>query len=83
MNARADALMASVPPEQQVELVALAKGACTSRERTLFVAMFEGRAAKIDGGARYYRQTLERIDVCLALRRAQQAPFNAILAAVK
>ena len=83
MNARAEALMASVPPEQQSGLVIWARDACTQRERTLFVALFESRVANVDGGARRYRQALEKIDVCLALRRGQQAAFNAYLATLK
>jgi len=83
LNAHADAIFASVPPELQAGLIASSGGACTARERSLFVALFEARAQNMDGGARRYRQALEKIDLCLALRRAQQQPFNAFLATAK
>jgi hypothetical protein len=43
----------------------------------LFVDAFEARLANVDGAARRYKAALERIDQCIALRRAQQASFNA------
>ncbi len=36
--------------------------------------------ANAEGGARRYKVALERIDQCIALRRAQQGQFNAFLA---
>lgn len=79
MNANAQALLARIPPEQQSQLMKWADGACTLRERAQFVALWEARAAGVDGGPRHYRQSLEKIDNCLALRHAQQAAFNAFL----
>ena len=78
--------MRSAPPcraEQQQFLAVWASDACTERERGLVVAAFETRVAKLDGGARRYKESLERIDVCLSLRRAQQAPLNAFLATAR
>jgi alanyl aminopeptidase len=76
----ADVAMASVPREQQEYLPYWSRDACTSRERALFVDAFELRLANVEGAAVRYKAALQRIDQCLALRRAQQAPFNASLA---
>jgi alanyl aminopeptidase len=79
MNGNAAALFASIPPEQQSEVITWSGHVCTNRERLQFVALWEARAPGVDGGARRYRQALEKIDACIALRRIQQAPFNAFL----
>jgi alanyl aminopeptidase len=76
----ADAAMASIPPEHQEVLPYWSREACTSRERALFVSALEARLANVEGGAVRYKSALERIDQCIALRRAQQATFNAWLA---
>jgi alanyl aminopeptidase len=78
--ANGDAAMASIPVEQQGYLPHWAQDACTSHERALFVKAFEARLANVDGAARRYKTALERIDQCIALRRSQQAAFNASLA---
>jgi alanyl aminopeptidase len=75
-----DAAMASIPVEQQGVLPVWAKEGCTSRERALFASAFEARLANVDGAARRYEAALERIDQCIALRRAQQSAFNASFA---
>lgn len=75
-----DAALASIPPEHQEYIPRWAENACTSRERVLFVSALEARLANVEGAARRYRSALERIDQCIALRRAQQATFNAWLA---
>ena len=75
-----DAAMASIPPEHQEYIPRWAADACTSRERELFVSALEVRLANVEGAARRYQSALERIDQCIALRRAQQATFNAWLA---
>jgi alanyl aminopeptidase len=76
-------LSANLPSEQQGFLATFANDACTARERVLFVGAFEAHLAKVEGGVRRYKQALEKIDSCLALRRAQQAPLNAFLASAK
>ena len=75
-----DAAMAGIPLEIRELLPYWSRDACTSRERALFVSAFEIRLAKAEGAAVRYRAALERIDQCIALRRAQQASFNAVLA---
>jgi alanyl aminopeptidase len=76
-------LAARAPREQQGYWPTWAEGACTTGERAQFVALFESRAADLDAGPRKYRESLEIIDLCLALRAAQEAPFNAFLATMK
>ncbi len=80
MKANADALAASVPLEAQSYWPVRASGACTYRERALFVEVFEQRSATTDAGPRRYREALEKIDGCLAMRRLQQAPLAAFVA---
>ncbi|MFO1322442.1 MAG: M1 family aminopeptidase [Burkholderiales bacterium] len=78
-----DAMAARVPREAQRYWPTAAAGACTAAERAQFVALFEARAADPEVGVRSYREALETIDGCLALRRAQQIRFNAFLAGLK
>jgi alanyl aminopeptidase len=74
---------ATTPREKQGYLVVWTSNACTEGERKQIVALFEARAAELEAGTRKFRETIERIDACLALRRAQQVTFNAFLATVK
>ncbi len=80
LRGNADALAATTPPEAQGVWATWAGGACTQRERAAFVEVFEQRSATTDAGPRQYRQALERIDACLAMRRAQQGPLAAFVA---
>jgi len=41
---------------------------CTREERELFAGFFKDRAPQVLGGPRHYRQSLERIDLCIAAR---------------
>jgi alanyl aminopeptidase len=75
-----DAALAGIPAEHQGYLPDWAHDGCTTRERRLFVSAFETRLANVEGAARPYQAALERIDQCIALRRSQQAAFNAALA---
>ena len=81
MSEHMEALAARAPPTQQGFWPAWSADACTSTERSQFIALFAARADALDAGARTYRQALENIDLCLALRVAQQAPVNAFLLA--
>jgi alanyl aminopeptidase len=76
-------LLARAPREQQGYFATWAEGACTAGERAQFVALFETRVANFDAGQRKYRESLEKIDLCLALRAAQEASLNAFLVTVK
>ena len=83
LAANMEPLAARVPHEQQGYWPLWADAICSAGEREQFVALFERRAADLDAGPRKYRQALEKIDLCLALRRAQQAPLNAFLATAR
>jgi alanyl aminopeptidase len=76
-------VLARAPREQQGYFPTWGEGACTPAERAQFVALFASRAADLDAGQRKYRESLEKIDLCLALRAAQETPLNAFLATVK
>jgi alanyl aminopeptidase len=75
-----DALMSRGAHDDFDGLPGWADGACSDEERNLFVAAFATRAPKVDGGARAYAKALERIDLCLAYRRAQEPALAAWLA---
>lgn len=79
LGSNAEALAATVPVEAQASWMRWADGACTHRERALFVEVFEQRSARTDSGPHRYRQSLEKIDSCLAMRRLQQAPLAAFV----
>ena len=78
-----EALAARAPREQQGFWPYWADKVCTVEGRAQFVAMFETRAVQLEAGPRSYRQALEKIDLCLALRVAQQASINAFFAAAR
>jgi cytosol alanyl aminopeptidase len=83
LSGNIDGLLARVPREQHSGWIVAASGACTADERAQVVALFASRSAAMEAGPRRYRQSLERIDVCLALRQAQQASFAAFLATAR
>ncbi|MCC6193720.1 MAG: hypothetical protein IT518_04555, partial [Burkholderiales bacterium] len=80
MGENIDALAAAHPAEQHAMWMSWAAGACTAGERVRFVALFEARSAKAEAGPQKYREALDEIDLCLAMRYARQAPFNTFLA---
>jgi alanyl aminopeptidase len=81
--ANAPAIAGATPPEMQAAFPYWASEVCTGAERAQFVAAFEVLSTQREGGARTYRESLEKIDGCLALRRARQASLNAYLGALK
>ncbi len=83
LAANHDALAARVPREQQSSFATWADGICGGDERAQFVALFATRVADLDAGARRYRQTLEKIDACIAMRRVQEPALNAFLATAR
>ncbi len=78
-----DAMSARFPKDFQGYWPAWAEAACADAERAQFVAVFESRVKGLDAGPLTYRNTLERIDACIAGARAQRAPLNAFLADLK
>jgi hypothetical protein len=81
--ANAPAITAATPPEMQAAFPYWASDVCAGAERAQFVAAFEALGTQREGSARTYRESLEKIDGCLALRRARQASLNAYLGARK
>ncbi len=81
--ANASAIATATPPEMQAAFPLWASDVCTGAERAQFVAAFEALSTQREGGARSYRESLEKIDGCLALAPRSQAPLNAFLAALK
>jgi cytosol alanyl aminopeptidase len=77
------AMSARFPKDYQGYWPAWADAACTDAERTQFVAVFESRAKGLEAGPLTYRNTLERIDACIASTRVQRASLNAFLADLK
>jgi cytosol alanyl aminopeptidase len=76
-----EVLLARGPQKDFDRIPQWADAACTGNERALFVVAFATRAPQIDGGARSYAKALERIDLCLAYRAAQEPALTAWLAA--
>jgi hypothetical protein len=68
LRANYDALVAKLPEHSMARLIDPLGELCTREERELFAGFFKDRAPQILGGQRHYRQSLERIDLCLAAR---------------
>jgi len=66
-----DAVVARAPRESQGQIPSLASGFCDPQHRADVAAFFRDRAPKLLGGARTLAQTLEEIDLCVALRENQ------------
>jgi len=76
VDANYDALWARGAQDSFAELPGWAGGGCSSEERSSFVAVFAQRMPKVDGGPRSYAKALERIDLCLAYRAAQEPALS-------
>ena len=74
-----DAIVARVPREAQGYIPALSSGFCDPEHRADVAAFFRDRAPKLLGGARTLAQTLEEIDLCVALKREQEPSLSAFL----
>jgi alanyl aminopeptidase len=68
LRANYDALEAKLPEYTMTRLMQPLGALCTSEERELFFTFFKERARTVLGGPRAYRQSLERIDLCIAAR---------------
>ncbi len=71
-----DALAKRVAGDNLRGLSFWASAACSADERALFVAALSERMRNVDGGPRTYAKTLERIDLCVAYRAAQEGPLD-------
>ena len=67
---RFDALAAKVPEDTPARFIRELGALCTAQELGAFRSFFEERAARFNGGPFSYRQSLERIELCVVARRA-------------
>ena len=67
-----DALVAKIPPETAANFVEHLGSLCSRGAREDFRGFFAERAPKFLGGERNYRQSLERIELCIAARDARE-----------
>jgi cytosol alanyl aminopeptidase len=79
MQRNYDALDARLPKEFTARFPYWASGFCTAAERDAVAAFFEPRMARVEGGPRNLAQALERVDICLAFKQAQQSSVAAFL----
>ena len=74
-----DAIVARAPRESQGQIPSLASDFCDPQHRADVAAFFQDRAPKLLGGARTLAQTLEEIDLCVALRENQEPSVTGFL----
>jgi cytosol alanyl aminopeptidase len=55
------------------------EGLCDAQDRSEYASFFGPRVSSVEGAARPYAQTLERIDLCIALKKAQAPSVAAFL----
>lgn len=75
-----DAMLIKLPDDFASNLLHWGHGLCTKNQRNAFGDFFARRAAKDPGGARNLAQALETIDICLAMRVAQDADVKRFFA---
>jgi alanyl aminopeptidase len=73
LKANYDTVVERAPRESQGQIPSLASGFCDAEHRADVASFFQDRAPKLLGGARTLAQSLEEIDLCIALKR-EQAP---------
>ena len=76
-----EAIRERLPDYAQDRLVETAEHFCSESRRAEVVRFFEPRVDDLMGAPRAYAQTLERIDLCLALREARAEQIAAVMAA--
>jgi alanyl aminopeptidase len=74
-----DALIAKLPTDFGAFLPYVAGGYCDEAHRQDATGFFEGRSTKYSGGPRNLAQILERIDLCVAFKKAQQPSVTEFL----
>jgi alanyl aminopeptidase len=79
MQQNYSALEAALPREFTARFPLWSGEFCTAPARREMAAFFAPRMAKVEGGPRNLAQALERVDLCLAFKEAQQASINAFL----
>ena len=75
-----DAMLARQPRESVGDAPEIAKAFCDPAHRKDVADFFRGRIEKLPGGPRNLAQTLETIDLCIALRTAQEGSVKEFLA---
>jgi alanyl aminopeptidase len=74
-----DALAAGLPRNTAARLPAVAVGLCDDSRRAEVEQFFDGRSTKYTGGPRVLSQSLERLSLCSAYRKAQGPSVAAFL----
>ncbi len=74
-----DEIVARMPREFGVQLAGVGNAFCDPEHRADLEAFFKDRAAKAPGGPRMLAQTLERMDLCIAMRAAHQSSVTTFL----
>jgi cytosol alanyl aminopeptidase len=74
-----DTLIAKLPTDFGAFLPDVAEGYCDEVHRQDAAGFFEGRSTKYSGGPRNLAQILERIDLCVAFKKAQQPSVTEFL----
>jgi cytosol alanyl aminopeptidase len=74
-----DTLIAKLPTDFGAFLPNVAGGYCDEAHRQDAAGFFEGRSTKYYGGPRNLAQMLERIDLCVAFKKAQQPSVTEFL----
>jgi len=74
-----DTLIAKLPTDFGAFLPLVAGGYCDEAHRRDAAGFFEGRSTKYYGGPRNLAQILERIDLCVAFKKAQQPSVTEFL----
>ncbi len=80
MKAHYDALVARMPREATGILPLFGSGFCDDAHRKDVAEFFAGRAEKLPGGSRNLAQVLEGMELCIALRGAQEGSMREELA---
>ena len=80
LQANYDSTVARMPREVTGVLPYYASGFCDVKHRNEVAEFFEGRAEKLPGGTRNLAKVLEEMDLCIALRGAQEGSLKEELA---
>ena len=74
-----DALTNKLPTDMQSYAPYIARGYCDTSHRQDVDSFFKDRSTKFTGGPRILAQVLERIDLCVAYKKAQEPSVTAFL----
>ncbi len=76
MKSNYDAIVARMPREATGFMPYFAEGFCDAPHRQEVAEFFAGRAEKLPGGSRNLAQVLEGMELCIALRGAQEGSLR-------